>query len=138
MIWVAVIVIGILVLVFATKGEKEECPECEEPEEEPCAELKKLAILYKGKYLVSQEVVEVSYNTPVVFEVQGFDVTGTKEACIDGNQVMWLKGCDVVHWTNSNGLVNSVLVNDNTKDTPREVWVKYSNGLTFIWKVKVV
>ena len=136
------LILGVIILWAILKPKKENVKPDEEIqeeiEEEPCAELKKLAVLYKGKYLASGEVVEVPYNIPVTFEVQGFDITGTKAACINGNQVMWLKSCPVTHWANPTGLVNNVLVNNNTKNTPRDVWVKYSNGVSFAWKVMVV
>ena len=136
------LILGIIVLWLILKPKKENIVLDEEVQEEddekPCVELRKLAVLYKGKYLVNQEIVKVPYNTSVVFEVQGFDITGTKEACIDGNQVIWLKSCPCTHWTNPSGLVNSVLVDNNTKNLAREVRVKYSNGVAFAWKVEVV
>ena len=148
MIWVAIAVIGILVIVFSTKGKKEdECPECEEPEEEcincdepvePCAELKKLQVYYNGKALAKSEVVKVPYNTNVEFRVAGFDITGTKEACIEGADVTWDKSCPVTYWENPTGLINRVRVNNKTLKTQREVWVKHKTGITFAWKVEVI
>ena len=105
------------VLVMLLKGGKkeEECINCEpvEEPEEPCAVLKKLAVLYAGRFLASGEIVEVPYNQNVKFEVKGFDITGTKEACINGSEVLWLKSCDVVHWEYPDGLTNNVLVSNH-------------------------
>ena len=55
----------------------------------PCAELAQLQIIYEGRYLMQGEVVEIPYNEKVLFEVQGFDITGTLDACIDGSQITW-------------------------------------------------
>jgi hypothetical protein len=137
------IVAIVFVLVMLLKGDKKEvCDTCEPVEpvnpEKPCVVLKKLFVLYKGRFLVSGEVVEVPYNQNIKFEVKGFDITGTKEACINGSEVMWLKSCEPVQWEYPDGLTNNVLVNNKTVNVARNVWVKYSNGITFSWKVKVV
>lgn len=138
MLWIVIIGIVIIVLVFATKGKKEECPECEVPEEEPCAELKKLAVYYNGKALNQSEVVKVPYNTKVEFKAVGLDITGTKDACINGSDIVWDKSCSCTYWETPTGVVNKVRVNNKTLNTKREVWIKHKNGVTFAWKVEVV
>lgn len=139
MLIIAAIIIIALCLVMFLKGGKEEiCDTCKPVIEEPCAVLKKLYVLYEGRFLASGEVVKVPYNKSVKFAVKGFDITGTKEACINGSEVMWLKSCGCTHWEYSDGLTNSVLVNSQVKNIARNVWVKYTNGVTFVWKVMVV
>jgi hypothetical protein len=136
----AIVIIALCLVMFLKGGKEEECIDCkpDEVKPEPCAELKKLNVLYAGRFLAFGEIVEVPYNQSVSFEVKGFDVTGTKEACINGSEIMWLKSCECTHWEYPDGLTNSVLVNNQTKNMAREVWVRYSNGLGFSWKVKVV
>ena len=55
-----------------------------EPEPIPCAELAQLGVIYDGRVLEQGEVVQIPYNTKVSFTVQGFDITGTLDACLDG------------------------------------------------------
>lgn len=140
MLFIIGVVAIAFVLVMLLKGNKKEevCDTCEPKEEIPCAVLKKLQVLYAGRFLTSGEVVEVPYNKNVGFEAKGFDITGTKEACINGSEVMWLKSCECTHWEYPDGLTNNVLVNSQAKNVARNVWIKYTNGITFSWKVKVV
>lgn len=141
MLIISLVIAAIILWILLKPKKKEEvCDNCEPDEEELCEEieLKKLAVIYQGKYLTSQEIVKIPYNTSVTFTVEGFDITGTKEVCIQGNQIMWLKSCPSVHWINNDGRINSVYISNKTKNIAREVWVKYSNGITFSWKVEVV
>jgi len=138
MIWIAIIVIVILILVFAKKGKKEEeCIECE-PEEETCTELKKLVVYYNGMALATNEVVKIANNVKTEFRVLGYDITGTKDACVDGGDITWDKSCPCTFWENTNGLVNRVWTNNKILNTPRSVWVKHKTGVTFKWKTEVV
>ena len=108
-----------------------------EPEPIPCAEFAQLQVIYNGRYLVSGEVVEIPYNTKVMFRVQGLDVTGTLDACLDGGEISWGASCPCTHWGIADGVENSVYVNNSTLNFPRDVWVKHSGGLSFWWKVEV-
>ena len=83
-----------------------------EPEPIPCAELAKLAVIYDGRYLVQGEVVQIPYNTKVMFAVQGFDISGTLDACLDGGEISWNASCPVVYWGIADGVENSVYVNN--------------------------
>ena len=109
-----------------------------EPEPIPCAELWQLKIIYDGRYLVSNEVIEIPYNTKVMFTVQGFDVTDTLDACIDGSQVTWGASCPCTHWGIADGTTNMVWTNNSTLNIQRNVYVKYYNGITFSWRVEVI
>ena len=134
---IAVVVIVALILLFSKGKKKEECTNCDEPEE-TCTELKKLVVYYNGKALTNLEVVEVPYNTNVEFRVAGFDITGTKDACINDADVTWDKSCPVTYWENLTGLINRVRVNNKALNVQRDVWVKHKSGITFVWKVEVI
>jgi len=140
----AAIVIGILLFLVLRPKKKKPDGDCVDgvctpvEESKPCEELRNLAVLYKGRYLVRDEVIQVSYNTLVQFEVKGFDITGTKEACIEGSQVIWNKSCPCTYWSYPTGLINYVRVNNKALNKKRNVWVKHSNGVTFGWRVEVV
>jgi len=108
-----------------------------EPEPIPCAELAQLGVIYNGRYLVSGEVIEIPYNTKVMFRVQGFDVTGTLDACLDGSQISWGASCPCVYWDTPIDNINYVYVNNSTLNIQRNVWVHHSGGLSFGWKVEV-
>ena len=108
-----------------------------EPEPIPCAELAQLGVSYDGRYLVQGEVIEIPYNTKVMFRVQGFDVTGTLDACLDGGEISWNASCPCVYWDTLNGVTNMVYVNNSTLNFPRNVWVHHSGGLSFGWKIEV-
>ena len=103
----------------------------------PCAELAQLKVIYDGRYLVSGEVIEIPYNEKVMFTVQGFDVTGTLDACLDGGEISWNASCPVVYWGIADGVENSVYVNNSTLNIQRNVWVHHSLGLSFGWKIEV-
>ena len=103
----------------------------------PCAELAKLKVIYEGRYLVQGEVVEIPYNTKVLFEVQGVDITGTLDACIDGSQITWGASCPVTHWDIPVGVTNMVWTNNSTLNIQRNVYVHHSGGQSFNWRVEV-
>ena len=109
-----------------------------EPPDIPCADLAKLQVIYEGRYLVSGEVIEIPNNTKVLFEVQGFDITGTLDACIDGSQISWENSCPVTHWDTPVGNTNMVWTNNSTLNIQRNVWVRHSSGISFGWKVEVI
>jgi len=109
-----------------------------EPEPIPCAELAKLAVSYNGIVLESGEVIEIPYNTKVLFEVQGLDVTGTLDACLDGGEISWGNSCSCTHWGIADGVVNYVYVNNSTLNIQRNVWVHHVGGQSFGWKVEVI
>ena len=145
MITFVLIGLGIIIILLLLKTNKKELKKEEKPkpvivEDELCeeAELKKLAVIYEGRFLAQDEVIEVPYNEKVSFKAKGFDISGTKEICISGNQAIWLKSCPCVHWEFDSGIINSVWVNNKTKNIARNVWIKYSNGVTFKWKIMVV
>ena len=104
----------------------------------PCAELAQLAVIYDGRYLVKGEVAEIPYNEKVMFKVQGFDITGTLDACLYGGEISWGNSCPCTHWGIADGVTNSVYVNNNTLNFPRNVWVHHVGGLSFGWKVEVI
>jgi hypothetical protein len=137
LIWI----IGILVIFFILynlgKKEKKVVKPTPEPEPEPCVELKKLSVIYNGRFLTSGEVVKIPYNVKVAFTAKGFDITGTKEACLEGKDLLWDKSCPCTYWDSVNGLTNSVRTNNKTKNVARNVWVK-CNGISFNWKVMVI
>ena len=108
-----------------------------EPEPIPCAELAQLGVIYNGRYLVSGEVIEIPYNTKVMFRVQGFDVTGTLDACVDGNKISWNAGCPCTHWDIADGVTNMVWTNNSALNIKRNVWVHHVLGLSFGWRVEV-
>ena len=108
-----------------------------EPEPIPCAELAKLAVIYDGRYLVQGEVVQIPYNTKVMFTVQGFDISGTLDACLDGIEISWGASCPCTHWGIPVGVTNMVYVNNSTLNIQRNVWVHHNNGQSFNWKIEV-
>ena len=132
---IAVVVIVALILLFSKGKKKEECINCDEP---VCAELSKLVVYHKGKVVQAGSVIKIANNVKYEFSVLGYDVTGTKDACIKGEDVTWGKSCPCTYWDNVNGLVNNVLTNNKTLNTPRVVWVKHNNGLELKWKVEVI
>ena len=97
-----------------------------------------MVVYYNGKALTNLEVVEVPYNINVEFRAAGFDVTGTKESCIDGNDITWDRSCPCTYWENPNGLVNRVRVNNKMLNVQRRVWIKHKTGISFTWKVEVI
>ena len=109
-----------------------------EPEPIPCAELAQLGVIYNGRYLVKGEVIEIPYNTKVLFKVQGLDVTGTLDACIDCEEISWGASCPCTHWGIADGTTNMVWTNNSTLNIQRNVYVKYYNGITFSWRVEVI
>jgi len=107
------------------------------PEPIPCAELAQLGVIYDGRYLVKGEVIEIPYNTKVMFRVQGLDVTGTLDACLDGGEISWNASCPCTHWGIPVGLSNKVWTNNSTLNMQRNVWVHHVGGQSFGWKVEV-
>ena len=104
----------------------------------PCAELAQLKVIYNGRYLISGEVIEIPNNTKVLFEVQGFDITGTLDACIDGSQISWGAGCPCTHWDTPVGVTNMVWTDNYMLNIKRSVWVEHSSGISFRWRVEVI
>jgi len=108
-----------------------------EPEPIPCAELAQLGVIYNGRYLVKGEVVQIPYNEKVMFTVQGFDISGTLDACLDGNEISWNASCPCTHWGIADGVTNAVWTNNSTLNIQRNVWVHHSGGLSFGWRVGI-
>ena len=108
-----------------------------EPEPIPCAELAQLGVIYNGRYLVKGEVVQIPYNEKVMFRVQGLDVTGTLDTCLDGGEISWGNSCPCTHWGIADGVVNMVYVNNSTLNMQRNVWVHHVGGQSFSWKIEV-
>ena len=110
-----------------------------EPTPEPitCAELAQLQVVYDGRYLTRGEVIEIPFNTKVLFRVQGFDITGTLDACLDGSEITWGNSCPCTHWGIPDGVKNSVYVNNSTLNMQRNVWVHHVGGQSVGWKIEV-
>ena len=136
--WIAGLIMVALIMWIILKPKKENVKPDEEIEEETCEELKKLAVYYNGKALSSREIVKIGNNVKVEFRVAGYDITGTKDACIKGEDVFWGKSCPCTFWEDLDGLTNKVWTNNQTLNTPRNVWVKHKTGLIFNWRVEVV
>ena len=107
------------------------------PEPIPCAELAQLGVIYDGRYLVKGEVIEIPYNTKVMFKVQGLDISGTLDACLDGGEITWGANCPCTHWDIPNGVENMVWTNNSTLNMQRNVYVHHSSGFWFSWKIEV-
>jgi len=103
-----------------------------EPPPIPCAELAQLMVIYNGRVLTSNEVVEVPINQVMTFEAKGFDITGMIDACVEGNDVEWVAGCPTMHWENETGLVNRIVAKKDCN-----LWVKVG-PITAVWIVKVI
>ncbi len=50
------------------------------------------------------------------------------------NKVLWSCGCSIVKFKNPSGLSN-IISCKNKSDTARSIWVKYQNGVNFVWKI---
>ena len=136
--WIAGLIMVALIMWIILKPKKENVKPDEETQEEACAELKKLVVYYNGRALLPREIIKIKNNTKVEFRVRGYDITGTKDACINGEDIFWGKSCPCTYWENVNGLANLVWTNNNTLNTPRNVNVKHKTGLIFNWKIEVV
>ena len=109
-----------------------------EPEPIPCAELAQFQVSCNGIVLESGEVVLIPYNEKVMFTVQGFDITGTLDACLNGSEITWGASCPCTHWGIPVGVTNMVYVNNSTLNFPRNVWVRHSSGISFGWRIEVI
>jgi hypothetical protein len=65
------------------------------------------------------------------FSVKGFNAEG-KETVLLASKVSWNSSCQVCKWENDIGIRNCVSCNNGLI---RSVWIKYSNGVTFNWKI---
>ena len=109
-----------------------------EPEPTTCAEFAQLQVVYDGRYLTRGEVIEIPFNTKVLFRVQGFDITCTLDACLDGSEITWGNSCSCTHWVLPTGIENLVYVNNGTLNMQRDVWVHHVDGQSFSWKIEVI
>jgi hypothetical protein len=65
------------------------------------------------------------------FSVKGFNAEG-KETILLASKVSWKSSCKTVYWESNIGLTNCVSCSGGQC---RNVWVKYSNGVTLSWKI---
>jgi len=67
------------------------------------------------------------------FSVKGYTLKG-EEVRLNGNQLSWQSSCQVVKFQSVTGTTNCISCTNKT-DSKRDVWVKYSNWVTFAWKI---
>jgi len=138
---VAIIAIVVIALIIYMISKEKKKPNIIVEEENPVclsdSELSRLAVFYKGKLLSSGEVINIPYNEFVEFYVEGYSLKN-KCVSISGIKIKWGRSCSCTHWQFETGLTNKVRTNNKSLNIKRNVWVKYSNGVTFGWKVEVV
>ena len=139
MIAIIAIVVIVLIIYMISKKKKKPVVVVEDEEEEVCvpdSELTGFVVYHKGIPLSKGEVVEIPYNKYEKFCVEGRNLEN-KCVAIEGSKVNWGKSCGCTHWEAETELCNSVRTNNKSLNIKRNVWVKYSNGVSFGWKVEV-
>jgi len=133
---IIVLVILAIILYSLLKNKKEE-EEIEDEEELILSlfeELKKLKVYYNGKEIQEGSILKINNIEQGCFLVKGYNVKG-EELALSGLDLSWHASCQVVHWQRETGLSNCVTCNCSGI---RSVWVKYTNGVSFRWKIEFV
>jgi len=65
------------------------------------------------------------------FSVKGYTLKG-EEVRLNSNELSWGSSCSCVKFTSTEGLDNCLSCSLGDK---RDVWIKYSNGITFGWRI---
>ncbi len=65
------------------------------------------------------------------FSVKGYTLKG-EEVRLNSNELSWGSSCSCVKFTSTGGIDNCLSC---SLGSLRNVWVKYSNGITFSWKI---
>ena len=67
------------------------------------------------------------------FYVKGYTLKG-EEVRLEGDKLSWACSCSCVHFGSVIGKDNCISCTNKT-DVNRVIWIKYSNGVTFTWKI---
>ncbi|HDK27398.1 MAG TPA: hypothetical protein ENG48_09995 [Candidatus Atribacteria bacterium] len=133
---IILIIILILFLKWDVKEKKTEEDSQEKPKEElgKDTDLRMLQVYYNGGERVKKGKTIKTEEDEITFEVKGYDFE-EKEVRLNPNKITWGKSCGCVKWEKEKGLINTAYCKNKGKQE-RNVWVKYTNGITFPWKIQ--
>lgn len=132
-----IIAIALLFIISISKKSKKKPSGAEDKDSQPEISDKELTTLKVyccgGLELLRGENTIVT-SEEATYEVKGFNLKG-KEVRLNPGKVIWKCSCKVVKFQSEFGLMN--IISCSIKGNPkRNVWVKYSNGVTFTWKIQ--
>jgi hypothetical protein len=130
LLWIVIILV-IFFILYNLKGKKEK-----EKEAEPLisdVELKQLKVYCHtcGDTEVKSGSTIKAIENKGCFSVKGFNAEG-KETVLLASKVSWNSSCACCKWESNIGIENCISC---TSGLIRNVWVKYSNGVTLSWKI---
>jgi len=131
-VWI-IVILAILISLYSLRVKKEKE---KEEETEPLVsdvELKQLKVYCHtcGDTEVKSESTIKAIENKVCFLVKGFNAEG-KETLLLASKVSWHSSCAVCKWESDIGITNCV---NCTAGNIRNVWVRYTNGVTLSWKI---
>lgn len=132
----AVIIILIVIaffLIFRKKKKPEPIIETEE-EMRSDIDLTRLQVYCCGGVEINRGETIIVIDEESSYEVRGFDIEG-KEVLLKSNKVTWKCSCPCVKFMKETGLAN-VISCSIKGELKRNVSVKYTNGVTFSWRIQ--
>lgn len=134
MVAVIIILVGIALFLIFRKKKKPVVDIETEEEMGSDADLTRLQVYCCGGIELERGKVIIVTEEETSYEVKGFDIKG-KEVLLKSNKITWKASCPCVKFMKETGLAN-VISCSIKGELRRNVSVKYTNGVTFSWKIK--